>query len=195
MNDVAVDTVDEYIARSQRWPHEMAALRSVLLGCGLSEDLKWAKPCYSAGDANIVIMQEMKKFLALMFFKGELLKDADGVLEPNGPNSRSASRMCFASVEDVERMADTVVAYVAEAVQVEEDGLDVGPPPELVLVHELQARLDGDPALAAAFDALTPGRQREYHLHVSGAKQAATRESRIDKCTPKIMNGKGFRER
>lgn len=195
MNDVADDTVDEYIARSQRWPQEMAALRSVLLGCGLSEDLKWAKPCYSSGDANIVIMQEMKKFLALMFFKGELLKDPDGVLEPNGPNSRSASRMCFASVEDVERLADTVVTYVAEAVQVEEDGLDVGPPPELVLVHELQARLDGDPALAAAFEALTPGRQREYHLHVSDAKQTATRESRIDKCTPKILNGKGFRER
>ncbi len=187
--------VDEYIARSENWSSEMAALRPLLLGCGLTEELKWAKPCFSHGSANIVIMQEMKKFLALMFFKGELLTDADGVLEPNGPNSRSASRMCFTSVDDVQRLGETVISYVGEAIQVEEDGLEVGPPPELVLVEELQARLDSDAALQEAFDALTPGRQREYHLHISGAKQAVTRESRIDKCVPKILSNKGFRDR
>lgn len=187
--------VDEYIARSDGWPQEIAALRPVLLRCGLSEDLKWGKPCYSIDDANIVIIQEMKKFLALMFFKGELMKDTSGVLEPNGPNSRSARRMCFTSVEDVERLAETVVTYVAEAVHVEEAGLEIGPPPALVLVEELQARLDSDAELKAAFESLTPGRQREYQLHISGAKQAATRESRIDKYVPKILDGKGFRDR
>ncbi len=189
------DDVDAYIRRSERWPNEIAALRPVLLGCGLSEELKWAKPCYSHGAANIVVVQEMKNFLALMFFKGVLLGDVDGVLEPNGPNSRSASRMCFRSVEDVERLADTVVAYVREAVQLEEDGVEVGPPPELVLVEELQARLDGDATLRSAFEALTPGRQREYHLHISGAKQASTRESRVDTCVPKILDGRGLRDR
>ena len=187
--------VDEYIARSERWPQEIAALRPVLLRCGLAEDLKWGKPCYSIDDANIVIIQEMKNFLALMFFKGELMKDTDGVLEPNGPNSRSARLICFTSVEEVERLADTVVTYIAEAVHVEEAGLEVGPPPELVLVEELRSRLEANADLRAAFDALTPGRQREYHLHISGAKQAATRESRIDKYAPKILDGKGFRDR
>ncbi|MGB3734134.1 MAG: YdeI/OmpD-associated family protein [Ilumatobacter sp.] len=189
------DDVDAYIRRSERWPNEIAALRPVLLGCGLSEELKWAKPCYSHGAANVVVVQEMKNFLALMFFKGVLLEDVDGVLEPNGPNSRSASRMCFRSVEDVERLADTVAAYVREAVQLEEDGVEVGPPPELVLVEELQARLDGDATLRSAFEALTPGRQREYHLHISGAKQASTRESRVDTCVPKILDGRGLRDR
>ncbi|MEP1122334.1 MAG: YdeI/OmpD-associated family protein [Ilumatobacter sp.] len=187
--------VDRYIAESTNWPEVMTALRPVLLGCGLSEQLKWNKPCFGTEGANIVIMQEMKDVLALMFFKGMLLDDIAGVLEPNGPNSRSARRMCFASVADVERLTDTVVSYVAEAVQLEVDGIEVGPPPELELVEELQARLDGDAELKAAFDALTPGRRREYHLHISGAKQASTRESRVDSCVPKILNGKGFRQR
>ncbi len=193
---VAVNAkVDAYIARSQKWPEEMTELRSILLGCGLSEAIKWGKPCYSHEAANIAIMQEMKDFLALMFFKGALLGDPAHVLESQGPNSRSARRMCFRSVADVRAVADTLREYVHEAIDVEDAGLEVEPAPKLVLVQELQNRLDADPALKAAFENLTPGRQREYHLHISGAKQATTRESRVDTCVPAILAGKGLRDR
>ena len=187
--------VDAYIGRSEKWPDEMAALRPILLKSGLSEDIKWAKPCFSHDGANIVIMQEMKDFLALMFFKGALMNDPAGVLEEQGPNSRSALRMCFRSVADVKRLAKTVKGYVADAIEVEDAGLEVAPAPEVVFVAELQQRLDGDKTFRTAFEALTPGRQREYNLHIGEAKQAATRESRVEKCAPKILVGKGFRDR
>jgi len=105
--------VDAYIARSIKWPAEMAALQKVLLGCGLTEEIKWGKPCYSSDKGNIAIMQEMKDFLALMFFKGALLSDSDGLLESQGPNSRSALRMCFRSGADVRRLAKAVRGFVA----------------------------------------------------------------------------------
>jgi uncharacterized protein YdeI (YjbR/CyaY-like superfamily) len=124
-----------------------------------------------------------------------LLTDPDGVLEDQGPNSRSARRMCITSIDEVTRLADTIAAYVAEAIDIEDSGRRVEPAPELVLVDELQTRLDADPELRAAFEALTPGRRREYHLHISGAKQATTRSSRVDACVPKILAGKGFRDR
>ena len=164
--------VDDYIEKSELWPAEISALRPLLLGAGLDETIKWGKPCYSHGAENVAIMQEMKDFLALMFFKGALLDDPDGVLEAQGPNSRSARRVCFSSAEQVERRSATVKALLDRAIVVAESGAEVGPPPELVLVDELQDRLDGDPALKAAFEALTPGRRREYQLHISGAKQA-----------------------
>lgn len=187
--------VDAYIRASKRWPDEITALRPVLLGTGLTEELKWRSPCYSHDGKNIVIVQEMSDHLALMFFKGALLADPDGVLVDQGPNSRSARRIEFTSVDDVTRLAGTVTAYIDEAVKVEELGLKVDPPPELVLVEELQNRLDADPALKAAFEALTPGRRREYNLHISGAKQTKTREARIAKHAPKILEGKGLRDR
>jgi len=187
--------VDAYIERSQKWPEEMSALRPVLLGCGLGEEIKWGKPCYSHEGKNIVILQEMKGFLSLMFFKGALLTDPACVLEEQGPNSRAARRIQFTSVEDVARLADTVAAYVAEAIDVEEAGLEVGPAPELVLVEELQNRLEGDPAFRAAFEQLTPGRQREYNLYFADAKQARTREARIEKYAQQILEGKGLRDR
>ena len=187
--------VDAYIRASKRWPAEITALRPVLLGTGLTEELKWRSPCYSHDGKNIVIVQEMNDHLALMFFKGALLADPDGVLVDQGPNSRSARRIEFTSVDDVTRLAGTVAAYIDEAVKVEELGLKVGPPPDLVLVEELQNRLDADPSLKAAFEELTPGRRREYNLHISGAKQAKTREARIDKHAPKILEGKGLRDR
>ncbi len=187
--------VDATIARSRQWAEEMTELRAVLLGCGLTEELKWGKPCYAREGRNIAIVQEMKDFLALMFFKGALLGDPAGVLEDQGPNSRSARRLRFTSVGDVTRLAGTVAEYVEEAVQVEAAGLEVGPPPELVLVDELRHRLDSDPALQVAFAALTPGRQREYNLHVAAAKQASTRAARVEKNVERIMAGKGLRDR
>ncbi len=191
-----IDTkIDAYIERSEQWPHEMATLRPILLSCGLSEQIKWGKPCFSHDGKNIAIFQEMKGFLSLMFFKGALLSDPDGVLVEQGPNSRSALRIEFTSVDDVTRLAETVRAYVEEAIDVEEAGLEVGPAPEVVFVDELQARLDEDKAFRKAFEALTPGRQREYNLYFSEAKQAATREARVEKYAPKILEGKGFRDR
>ena len=192
--DTDID-VDTYVSRSEQWPAEIAALRPILLASGLTEATKWGKPCYSLDDANIAIVQEMKNFLALMFFKGALLSDPAGVLRAQGPNSRSARRIEFTSVDDVERLAGVVTEYLEEAIAVEEAGLEVEPAPELVLVDELQHRLDENPELKAAFEALTPGRQREYHLQISSAKQSATRERRIDKFVPKILAGKGFRDR
>ena len=187
--------VDDYIAQSQQWPAEMAALRPILLAAGLTEEIKWRKPCYTHGGKNIVILQEMNEFLALMFFKGALVDDPDGVMRDQGPNSRSARRIEFTSVEDVEALADTVTAYLKRALAIEEAGLSVGPPPALELVDELQERLERDPALEVAFESLTPGRQREYNLYFSGAKQSATRTARIDRYVPKIRAGKGLRDR
>ncbi len=187
--------VDAYIQRSEQWRDELTALRAIVLASGLTEDLKWGKPCYHHDGANVVIMQEMKDLLALMFFKGALLSDPDGILEDQGPNSRSARRVRITSVADVTELAGSISAAIQEAVAVEAAGLEVGPAPELVLVDELRRRLDRDPELSAAFGALTPGRQREYHLHISGAKQASTRESRVEACAERILAGKGLRDR
>ena len=176
------------------WPQEMTEVRTILLGCDLDEDLKWGKPCYSHEGHNIAILQEMKGFLSLMFFKGALLKDPGNVLVEQGPNSRSAKRIEFTSVDDVIGLKGGVVALVGQAIEVERAGLTAGPAPALTLVEELQERLASDRKLKAAFDALTPGRQREYNLHISTAKQAKTRIARIDTCIPKILAGKGFRD-
>ncbi len=191
----AYDDVDAYLAEADGWPDEIAAVRRILLGTGLGEAVKWGKPCYHHDGANIVILQEMKDFLALMFFKGALLADPDHVLREQGPNSRSARRIEVTSVDDVERLAGTIERYIAEAVEVEEAGVEVEPAGEPDLVGELRERLDGDAALRAAFEGLTPGRRREYHLHIAGAKQSATRAARVERCVPKILAGKGLRDR
>ena len=195
MGEATDPEVDAYIEASDKWPAEMAELRPILLGAGLAEQIKWRSPCYSHEGRNVAIIQEMNDFLALMFFKGALLDDPDGVLSEQGSNTRSARRVTFTSVEDVVGLAGAVRALIDEAVAAEELGLEVGPAPEPVLVGELQDRLDSDPALKAAFEALTPGRRREYNLHISGAKQSKTREARIDRHAPKILEGKGLRDR
>lgn len=187
--------VDAYVDRSTLWPAEIAAIRPLLTNQGLQEALKWGKPCYGIDGKNILILQEMKHFLAMMFFKGALLSDPEQVLEEQGPNSRAARRMCFTSVAEVNEHAATIKAYVAEAIQIEADGIELAPAPPETLAPELQDRLNSDRAFRLAFESLTPGRRREYNLHFSDAKTAATRLSRIDKCAPKILAGKGFRDR
>lgn len=187
--------VDAYIRRSRKWPQEITDLRPLLLARGLTEEIKWGKPCYSHEGTNIVIVQEMKDFLALMFFKGALMDDPQGVLEEQGPNSRSARRIRFTSTDDVARLAETVKSYLDEAIRVEAEGLELGPAPEPVLVEELRACLDRDPAFEHAFEALTPGRRREYNLHFSDAKQSKTREARVEKHRQRILDGKGLRDR
>lgn len=187
--------VDAYLAASERWADEIAALRPVLLASGLDEHIKWGKPCYALGDANVAIVQEFSDFLALLFFKGVLLEDPAGVLQRQGPNSHAGRRLAFTSVAEVEGRADVVAAYLAEAIAVEEAGTPLPPRPDEELAEELQERLARDPDLSAAFDELTPGRQREYNLHVSGARQAATRERRVDAIVPRILAGRGLRDR
>jgi uncharacterized protein YdeI (YjbR/CyaY-like superfamily) len=186
--------VDAYIKRSTKWPREIERLRPILLGSGLTEELKWGKPCYSSDGKNIVIVQEMKDFLSLMFFKGALMNDPAEVLDEQGPNSHSAKRITFTSVEQVSELAGVVKAYIKEAIDLEDLGVKAAPSPPLVLVEELQQRLKSDRALKKAFEALTPGRQREYNLYFSDAKQATTRQGRIDKFAPRILEGKGMRE-
>jgi len=187
--------VDAIVAAATKWPEEMAALRKVLLTTGLTEEVKWRQACYSLDGKNIVIMGEMNAGLTLGFFKGELLDDPDGVLVDNGPNSRSVRRLFFTSVAQVRQMAPTVRRLVDNAVAVEEAGLTVGPAPEPELVAELVAELDADPALRAAFEALTPGRRRAYNIYFGDAKQSATRTSRVRKYAPKILAGKGLQDR
>lgn len=187
--------VDAYIDRSELWPQEMAALRPLLLRAGLREAIKWNKPCYEHEGRNVVIMQEMKGFLALMFFKGAVLDDPDGALEEQGPNSRSARRITFTSTDEVIRRREAVAALVADAIAAEEEGREVETAEELELPDELGARLDADDGLRTAFEALTPGRQRAYVIDISGAKRAETRTARVQKHTPRILAGKGLHDR
>ena len=172
-----------------------SALRPILRRCGLTEAIKWGKPTYSHDGRNILILQEMKDFLAIMFFKGALLTDPAGVLEDQGPNSRSAKRICVRSTADVKRITAALRAYVAEAIEVEDAGLEVQAAPEPELIAELRERLADDDTFRAGFESLTPGRRREYHLHFSDAKQSSTRIARIDKHADRIKAGKGLRDR
>lgn len=172
----------------------MTEVRRLLLACGLTEQIKWGKPCYAAGGRNVAILQEMKGFLALMFFKGALLDDPHALLKPQGPNSRSALRVEVTSVDEVRRLRKAIEALVRDAIAVGAAGLNVGPAPEPVLAEELQLRLGDDRELHAAFAALTPGRRREYNLYVSEAKRAQTRTERVERCVPRILAGKGLRD-
>ncbi|MCO5319417.1 MAG: YdeI/OmpD-associated family protein [Microthrixaceae bacterium] len=187
--------VEAYLEASQQWPGEIAAIRPLLLSCGLDEEIKWGKPCYCHNDANVVLVQEFSDHLALMFFKGVLLDDPEGVLHAQGPNTHGPKRMRFTSTEDVEASADTITAYVREAIAHEEAGTELPERPEEELAAELAERLASDDELSEAFENLTPGRQREYNLHISAAKRSDTRERRVDKVVPRILDGKGLRDR
>jgi uncharacterized protein YdeI (YjbR/CyaY-like superfamily) len=186
--------VDAYLANSEKWPAVCARLRSVMLECGLSEALKWQKPCYAHAGNNIAIIQEFKEFAALMFFKGALLNDTHGLLESQGENSRSAMRVCFTRAAQVHEHRAALRDYVQQAIRVEQLGLSVPKSDKLELAQELAARLRTDSELRHAFEALTPGRQRAYNLYVSGAKQSSTRASRVEACVPRILALKGLRD-
>lgn len=187
--------VDDFFEAAGGWRDELVAMRPVLLGTGLDEQLKWRQPCYSLDGHNIVIMGAMKAGMTLGFFKGMFMSDPDGVLVDNGPNSRSVRRMFFTSVDEVTNRAEQVVRYVAEAIRVEESGVTAGPAPEPEWVAELQVALDADAEFRAAFESLTPGRRRAYNLHFADAKQSSTRTARIERYRPKILDGKGLQDR
>ena len=189
--------VDEYLENAQTWRKEMEKLRKILLGCELVEELKWGKPCYSFQDGNVAILQGFKDACALMFFKGALLKDPDGILERPGANSQAARRIMFTSVKQITAMESSLKGYIQQAIEVEKAGLKVKlkDVQEFAIPDEFQHKLDKMPALKKAFEALTPGRQKGYLLHFAGAKQAKTRASRIEQCTPQILAGKGLHDR
>jgi uncharacterized protein YdeI (YjbR/CyaY-like superfamily) len=188
--------VDAYLADSNRWPAQIAALRPVLLSCGLHETIKWGKPCYCIEDGkNVVLVQEFSDHLALMFFQGVLLDDPEDLLRAQGPNTHGAKRMEFTSTIDIESLADVIKTYVDEAIHHTRAGTELPPRPDEELAAELQERLASDDELAEAFNNLTPGRQREYNLHISDAKQAETRNRRIDKVLTRILAGRGLRDR
>ena len=188
--------VDAFMTRATLWRAEMEALRGILLASGLDESLKWGKPCYSVDGKNVAIIQPFKAHCALMFFKGALLADTHGLLRRQGPHSEAAKRLEFTGSTPI--VASKVKAYVTQAIAVEKAGLSIkasAAPRTLDLPDELTARLKKDRRLAAAFAALTPGRQRAYAIHLSDAKQPATREARIDTCAPRILAGKGRNDR
>lgn len=186
--------VDRYFSTSKRWRAESERVRAILLDCGLGEALKWGKPCYTHDGHNIAILQKMNAFLALMFFKGALLEDPNGVLEEQGENSRYPRRVCFTGVERVAQLDATLRDLVGKAIAVEASGATLPKRAAPALAQELQERLDREPALREAFFALTPGRRREYNLHVAGAKQSSTRARRVEQHVARILAGKGLRD-
>lgn len=187
--------VDAFVSRAKRWQGEMQKLRSILVGCGLDEDLKWGKPCFSLGGKNVAILQPFKEHCALMFFKGSLLDDTHGLLRSQGENTQAAMRLEFTSEAQVKKAV--VASYVKQAITAEKAGLQVDfkAKRELELPQELTDVFGKKPKVAKAFHALTPGRQRAYVLHFTGAKQSKTRTARIEKCVPQILAGKGMNDR
>src|SRR6266496_3841791 len=185
--------VDFFFSKAKKWQEEMEKLRRISLDCGLTEELKWGKPCYTFQKSNIVIIQGFEEFCALLFCKGALLNDPNGILKKFG--WQAARRIPFTNVREIVEMEPILKAYIYEAIEVEKAGLEVNykknPEP---IPEELKNKLDDIPALKAAFDALTPGRQRGYILYFSGAKQSKTRESRVEKCVRQILKGKGLND-
>ena len=187
-------TLDALFRDATKWREEAQQLRRVLRGCGLGEELKWGKACYTSAGKNVVIIQRQKAFLALLFFDGALLSDPRGVLHKTGPNTRVGRRMLFTSVSEVVDQKDTIEAYIREARDVQRAGLTMEEPAAPALPDEVLRRFDQDPGLKGAFYELTPGRQRHYAMYFSEPKQAKTRTSRIAKHAPRILEGKGLRD-
>ncbi|PJZ65811.1 hypothetical protein CH371_09680 [Leptospira wolffii] len=186
--------VDVFLIKAETWRKEFEKLREILLECKLTEELKWGVPCYTLGKNNIVLMHGFKEYCALLFFKGALLKDPKGILIRQTENVQSARQIRFTDVREITKLKTVLKAYISEAIKVEESGLKVNfkKSSEFAVPEEFLSKLDEVPGLKTAFDALTPGRQRGYLLHFSSAKQSKTRESRIEKCIRKILNGKGL---
>ena len=190
--------VDSWFAKAKAWQEELAKLRTILLDCDLTEELKWGKPTYTNDDgANIVLIMPLKETCALLFTKGALLKDPKGILVQPGENSQSARQMRFTSAGEIARLEKTLKSYLKQAIEVEQAGLKVEfkKSEDLVYPKEFQDKLDRNSALREAFLKLTPGRQRQYHIYFTGAKQSATRESRVEKALPLILDGMGLNDR
>lgn len=185
---------DAYIAGLDSWRRELARLRQIALSSPLAEDFKWGHPCYTLDGKNVVLIHGFKDYCALLFMKGALMKDPAGILVQQTENVQSGRQIRFTSLGQIETMENMLKAYIHDAIEVEKSGAQIEKKTtaEFEVPEELGTRLANDPALKTAFEALTPGRQRGYLLHFAGAKQAKTREARIDKYAPKILAGKGI---
>ncbi len=180
---------------AKKWLKETGALRKLALDCGLTEELKWAKPCFTSQTKNVAIIIPLKAACAFSFFKGALLKDPERILQRIG-EVQAGRWIKFTSAKEISALSTTLKSYIKEAVQIEESGRKVRLKKisEYVVPEELQAQLDAAPKLKAAFESLTPGRRKSYIFHVSGAKQAKTRVARAERCVPMILGGRGFNE-
>jgi len=189
--------VDAFIADAKRWQEELKKLRAILLESELIEELKWHQPCYTREGKNVCILSVLKESCALAFFKGALLKDVHGVLTRPGQHTQAGRWIKFTSVREIAEMKSILKAYIREAIAVEKSGMKVKlkKTSDLKVPEEFQLMLDEFPNLKAAFDALTPGRQRAYIYHFSAPKQSKTREARVRKFMPHILKGKGILEK
>ena len=186
--------VDAFLSRSRKWHDEFEKLRKIILECQLTEELKWGNPCYTFQDKNVVLMHGFKEYCALLFFKGALLSDPEGILIQQTKTVQSARQIRFTSVREIVKLKPVLKAYIREALEVEKSGRKVSfkKTAEFAVAEEFQSKLDERPALKRAFASLTPGRQRAYLLYFSSAKQAKTRTSRIEKNLRRILAGKGL---
>jgi uncharacterized protein YdeI (YjbR/CyaY-like superfamily) len=178
------------------WQAELRKLRSILLNCGLTEELKWAHPCYTVQGKNIILLGSFKEYCTLSFLKGALLQDTEGILLKPGEDSQVARLLRFTDVQEIIELDSVLKSYIFEAIEVEKAGLKVRLKTisERTIPEELQQKFDELPAFKAAFDALTPGRQRGYLIHFSAPKQSKTRAARVEKCLTKIFDGKGLQD-
>ena len=188
--------VDAYLRRAKTWREEFEKLRLTILECGLTEELKWGVPCYTFEKTNIVLIHGFKEYCALLFFKGALLKDREDILIRQTATVQAARQIRFTNVREIVKMKPILKAYVYEAIEIEKAGLKVAfkKTSEFKMPEEFQNKLNKLPALKTAFYSLTPGRQRAYILYFSQAKQSKTRESRVERCMPQILNGKGLND-
>lgn len=188
--------VDFYFDKGKEWHKEAGKLRMIVLDCGLTEELKWGVPCYTYEKSNIVLIHVFKEYCALLFFKGVLLHDANGVLVQQTRNVQAARQIRFTHVREIVEMKAILKAYIYEAIEVEKAGLKVKlkKTAEFSMPEEFQKRLGKNAVLKKAFTALTPGRQRAYLLYFSAPKQSKTREARIEKSVKQILHGKGLNE-
>jgi uncharacterized protein YdeI (YjbR/CyaY-like superfamily) len=188
--------VDAYLNDAKQWRPEMEKLRMILLDCQLTEELKWGKPCYAFQESNVVVIQGFKAYCALLFFKGVLLKDPNGILVKTGENTRVGRQIRFTDVREIVKQEAILKAYIVQAIEVEKAGLKVDSKTdaELKIPEEFKNKLAENPALKTAFAALTPGRQRAYGFYFSAPKQSKTRDSRIEKCVRQILKGKGLND-
>jgi uncharacterized protein YdeI (YjbR/CyaY-like superfamily) len=186
--------VDWYFTKNKKWQVEIETLRTIVLDCGLAEELKWGCPCYTYKESNIVLIHVFKEYCAFLFFKGALLKDPGGILIQQTANVQVARQARFTNVQEIIKRKRVLKAYIKEAIEVEKSGLrmPLKKTKEFNIPEEFQNRLDELPGFKKAFYALTPGRQRGYLLYFSSAKQSKTREARIEKYMPQIFNGKGL---
>ncbi|MDQ3394411.1 MAG: YdeI family protein [Bacteroidota bacterium] len=186
--------VDWFFHKATKWQKEYQKLRSIIIDCGLVEELKWGVPCYTFKKNNVVLIHGFKNYCALLFHKGALLSDTEGILIQQTENVQAARQIRFTNVQEITEMDPTIKSYIYEAIEVEKSGMKVDnkKTKEYHIPEEFQKKLDESPRLKTAFDGLTPGRQRGYILYFSQAKQAKTRESRIEKFMKHILDGKGL---